>query len=203
MEQTPNFTTERAQRDYQLVCKAREQGDQSAFAALLKSYRQPIYLMLLKMTGDPTEADDLTIESFGKAFCALDHYTPTRPFSTWLYSIATNNCIDYIRKKRMNVISIDDLTVKDGDDEYEYQMPSDIGNPEEEMVRQQRREALRAIVSQMKPKYRRMIELRYFEELTYEEIAERLQLPINTVRTHLHRAHGLLHSILQERKDII
>ena len=203
MEPTPDFTTEKAQRDYQLVCRAREQGDQTAFAALLKNYRQPVYLMLLKMTGNPTEAEDLTIEAFGKAFCSIQYYTPTRPFSTWLFTIATNNCIDFIRKKRMDTVRIEDLSVKDGDDEYEYQMPSDLGNPEEEMVRAQRREALRMIVAQMKPKYRRMIELRYFEELSYEEIAERLQMPLNTVRTHLRRAHDLLHSMLKERKDII
>lgn len=203
MEQQVNFTTERAKRDYQLVCRAREQGDQMAYADLMKCYRQPIYLMLLKMTNDPTEADDLTIEAFGKAFCAIDKYIPTRPFSTWLFSIATNNCIDFIRKKHLQTVLIDDLTVKDGDDEYEYQLPSDIGNPEEELVREQRRQTLRLIVAQLKPKYRRMIELRYFEELSYEEIAQRLNMPLNTVRIQLHRAHNLLHAILSQRKDLM
>lgn len=202
MEQ-PNFTTERAQRDYQLVCRAREQGDQSAFATLLKHYRQPVYLMLLKMTNNPTEADDLTIEAFGKAFCHIQLYTPTRPFSTWLFSIATNNCIDFIRRKRVSTLSISDLTVHSGDDEYEYQFRSESHNPEEALVREQRKETLRMIVAQLKPKYRRMIELRYFEELSYEEISQRLNIPLNTVRIQLHRAHNLLHTILSSHRDII
>lgn len=204
MEVVPNFSTERAQQDYQLVCRAREMGDQSAFADLMKSYRQPIYLMLLKMINNPTEADDLTIETFGKAFCQIQKYNPVRPFSTWIFSIATNNCIDFIRKKRNSSLLLDDLVKHDDEDgDYEIPIRSEVGNPEEELEREQRNATIRSVIEQMKPRYRRMIEMRYFEELSYEEIATRLSIPIGTVRSQLFRAHELLQNILNNRKDVI
>ena len=122
MESAPQLTTEKAKRDYQLVCRAREQGDQRAYADLMRMYKEPIYLMLLKMTNNPTEADDLTIEAFGKAFSSLHLYTPTHAFSTWLFSIATNNCVDFIRKKRLQTIYLDDIKTSVGDDAYELSL---------------------------------------------------------------------------------
>lgn len=158
--------------------------------------------MLLKMTKNPTIADDLTIEVFGKAFCSLKSYAPVRPFSSWLFSIASNNGIDFIRRKK-ETLYIDDITVMDGDDEYDYQLPSDIGNPEEEFEREQRKQVLRTVVGQLRPKYRQMIELRYFEELSYDEISKRLNMPPGTVRINLFRAHEVLQSIMRQKKDII
>ena len=195
------FTTEKAQRDYQLVCLAREKGDQRAYADLMRMYREPIYLMLLKMTNNPTEADDLTIEAFGKAFASLHLYTPTHAFSTWLFSIATNNCVDFIRKKRLQTVYLDDI--RTGNEVYEYPIPSEAHNPEETIIHQQRVQMLREVVSQLKPRYRRLVELRYFEELSYEEIAEQLNLPLGTVKVQLFRARDLLHNILTTKKDQI
>lgn len=201
MEVASQFTTEKAQRDYQLVCLAREKGDQRAYADLMRMYREPIYLMLLKMTNNPTEADDLTIEAFGKAFASLHLYTPTHAFSTWLFSIATNNCVDFIRKKRLQTVYLDDI--RTGNEVYEYPIPSEAHNPEETIIHQQRVQMLREVVSQLKPRYRRLVELRYFEELSYEEIAEQLNLPLGTVKVQLFRARDLLHNILTKKKDQI
>jgi RNA polymerase sigma-70 factor (ECF subfamily) len=201
MEVASQFTTEKAQRDYQLVCLAREKGDQRAYADLMRMYREPIYLMLLKMTNNPTEADDLTIEAFGKAFASLHLYTPTHAFSTWLFSIATNNCVDFIRKKRLQTVYLDDI--RTGNEVYEYPIPSEAHNPEETIIHQQRVQMLREVVSQLKPRYRRLVELRYFEELSYEEIAEQLNLPLGTVKVQLFRARDLLHNILTTKKDQI
>ena len=92
---------EKAQRDYQLVLAAREKGDQRAYADLMRFYREPIYLMLLRMTHNPTDADDLTMDTFGKAFCQLHTYTPSNTFATWLFAIASNNGIDYIRRRHL------------------------------------------------------------------------------------------------------
>src|SRR5580698_9002115 len=100
MEVNPNFSV-RAREDYEFVVKAVEDGDQSAFAALLSRYRESIYHLILKMVKNLDDADDLTIETFGKAFSNLEKYSPNYAFSTWLYKIALNNCIDYIRKKRI------------------------------------------------------------------------------------------------------
>ena len=201
MEVNSQLTTEKAQRDYLLVCKAREDGDQRAFADLMRMYREPIYLMLLKMTNDPTDADDLTIEAFGKAFSSLHLYTPTHAFSTWLFSIATNNCLDFIRKKRLQTIYLDDIKTSVDDDVYEYPIPSDAGNPEESFIHEQRVQILREVVNQLKPRYRKLVELRYFDELSYEEIADKMPMPLGTVKVQLFRARDLLHNILASKKE--
>ncbi len=203
MEVTTKFATEKAQRDYQLVCRAREAGDQRAYADLMRMYREPIYLMLLKMTNNATEADDLTIEAFGKAFSSLHLYTPTHAFSTWLFSIATNNCVDYIRKKRLQTVYLDDIRTPVGDNVYEYPIPSENANPEEAIIKEQRIQMLRDVVKQLKPRYRQLVELRYFEELSYDEIAERTNLPLGTVKVQLFRARDLLYNILSSKKEAI
>jgi len=92
--------TEKAQRDYQLVIQAISSGDQKAYAELLNNYRDSLYFMLLKMTNNQADADDLTIEAFGKAFKNLHQYSPDYAFSTWLFKIAANNCIDFMRRNR-------------------------------------------------------------------------------------------------------
>lgn len=188
---------EKAMRDYQLVLAARDKGDQRAYADLMKYYREPIYMLLLRMTHNPTEADDLTIETFGKAFCQLHTYTPTNTFSTWLFSIASNSGIDYIRRQRLELVSLNTLSVRNEDDQYEYPLPSDAPNPEQVLINKQRRERLRAVVAQLNPRYRKVIELRYYEELSYDEIAERLRIPLGTVKIHLRRAKMLLAELLK------
>jgi RNA polymerase sigma-70 factor (ECF subfamily) len=203
MELTPQLTTEKAQRDYQLVRRACDNGDQRAYADLMSMYREPIYLMLLKMTNNPVEADDLTIEAFGKAFASLHLYTPTHAFSTWLFSIASNNCVDFIRKKRLQTVYLDDMRTSVDNDVYEYPIPSDNNNPEEDIIHQQRVQLLRDVVKQLKPRYRRLVEMRYFDEMSYEEIASELDMPLGTVKTQLFRARDLLHNILSTKRDII
>ena len=201
MEIGVTFATEKAQRDYALVCRAREKGDERAYADLMRMYKEPLYLMLLKMTKNPTEADDLTIEAFGKAFSSLHLYTPSHAFSTWLFSIATNNCVDFIRRKRLQTIYLDDMRTKVGDDVYEYPIPSDINNPEEEVMKEQRILMLREVVNQMKPRYRKLVEMRYFDEMSYEEIATALNMPLGTVKVQLFRARDLLQNILRSKKE--
>ena len=197
------MTTEKAQRDYQLVKRARDDGDQRAYADLMRMYKEPIYLMLLKMTNNPTEADDLTMEAFGKAFASLHLYTPTHAFSTWLFSIATNNCVDFIRKKRLQTIYLDDIRTKSEGEVYEYPIPSEGDNPEENIIHEQRVQILREVVRQLKPRYRKLVEMRYFEEMSYEEIAEELDMPLGTVKVQLFRARDLLYNILITKKEFL
>lgn len=195
------FATEKAQRDYQLVCAARENGDQRAYADLMHLYREPLYLMLLKMTKSPVEADDLTIETFGKAFCSLHLYSPNHAFSTWLFRIASNNCIDFFRRKRMQTISLTDMATNTDNEVFECPLPSDAPTPEEEVMTSQRVDMLRQVVAQLKPRYRKIIEMRYFDELSYEEIAERLNVPMGTVKVQLLRARNLLATIMEGKKE--
>ena len=197
------MTTDKALRDYQLVCRAREDGDQRAYADLMRMYKEPIYLLLLKMTNNPTEADDLTMEAFGKAFASLHLYTPTHAFSTWLFSIATNNCVDFIRKKRLQTIYLDDIRTKSEGEVYEYPIPSEGDNPEENIIHEQRVQILREVVRQLKPRYRKLVEMRYFEEMSYEEIAEELDVPLGTVKVQLFRARDLLYNILITKKEFL
>jgi RNA polymerase sigma factor (sigma-70 family) len=192
--------SDKARYDYNLVLKARE-GEQAAFAELMDRYRDSIYFMLLKMVNNKDDADDLTIEAFGKAFNRLDLYTPNFAFSTWLFKIASNNCIDFIRKKKKNTLSIDSaISGEDGDEMY-IDLRSDALTPEEEAIKQQKEKLMRDVVQKLKPRYRQLIEMRYFQQLAYEEIAEQLDLPLGTVKAQLFRARDLLFQILKNSKD--
>jgi RNA polymerase sigma factor (sigma-70 family) len=193
MEITSNLS-EKAQYDYELVLQAIT-GDQKAYAELLGRYRDAIYFMLLKMVNNPSDAEDLTIEAFGKAFKNIAQYTPNYAFSTWLFKIATNNCIDFIRKKKLNNISLDQTS--NHEDSVPMSIPTDSLDPEENLINQQKIVLLRAIVAKLKPRYRKLIELRYFYEYSYEEISENLELPIGTVKAQLFRARELLYNILK------
>lgn len=193
MEITSNLS-EKAQYDYELVLQAIA-GDQKAYAELLGRYRDAIYFMLLKMVNNPSDAEDLTIEAFGKAFKNIAQYTPNYAFSTWLFKIATNNCIDFIRKKKLNNISLDQSTTHE--DSVPMTIPTDTLDPEENLINQQKVLLLRSIVSKLKPRYRKLIELRYFHEYSYDEISEKLELPIGTVKAQLFRARELLYNILK------
>lgn len=169
---------------------------------LMQYYREPLYLMLLKMTNNPIEADDLTIETFGKAFCSLHLYSPTHAFSTWLFSIASNKCIDHIRRKRMETVPLTVLSSQENEF-YEYPLPSDLPSPEEEIITAQRVEMLHNVVNQLKPRYRKMIQMRYFDELSYEEIAQQMGIPMGTVKVQLLRARKLLAEILKNKNGQI
>ena len=193
MEINPNLS-EKAQHDFILVDRARA-GDQQAYAELLGRYRDTIYFMLLKMVSNTSDAEDLTIEAFVKAFKYLDQYTPNFAFSTWLFKIATNNCIDFIRRRRAATISIDHAA--DDQDTATLIIPSDIPDPEESMINNQKIRLLHEVVSKLKPRYRRLVELRYFKEYSYEEISEELDLPIGTVKAQLFRARELLYQVMK------
>lgn len=186
----------RAQEDYDLVLRAID-GEQKAYTILLERYRNSIFHMMLKMVNNREDADDLTLEAFGKAFNKLPSYAPRYAFSTWLFKIAINNCIDYIRKKRLNLLSIDDPIEPNSDHDYSSNIRSSNLDPEECFIRQQRLKLMRTVLSKLSLKYRLMIELRFFEELSYDEIAKELDIPLGTVKAQLFRAKEILYNLLQ------
>ncbi|RMG77283.1 MAG: sigma-70 family RNA polymerase sigma factor [Bacteroidetes bacterium] len=194
----PNFSP-KALEDIKLVNQAIE-GDQKAYAKLMSRYKDAIYFMLLKMVNNKSDAEDLTIEAFGKAFKNLNQYTPDYAFSTWLFKIASNNCIDFIRKQKMKTYSIDQPMTDDDGDEMSITLKSNIPDPEEEIIKKQKAAILREVVQQLKPRYRVLVELRYFKEYSYEEIAQELELPLGTIKAQLFRARELLFQILKNRK---
>ncbi|MBA3648364.1 MAG: sigma-70 family RNA polymerase sigma factor [Chitinophagales bacterium] len=199
MAVNPNFS-DRAQEDFELVNRALA-GDQSAYARLMARYRDSIYFLVLKMVRQEDDANDMTIEAFGKAFSNLSKYTPDFAFSTWLYKIALNNCIDFIRKKKIETFSIHDTAENEKGETYIIDVQSNAADPEERYIRNQRNQLLRDIVEKMDPKYRQLIELRFFEEFSYEEIALTTKLPLGTVKAQLFRAKNLLFQILSPQKE--
>ncbi|HZX62702.1 MAG TPA: sigma-70 family RNA polymerase sigma factor [Bacteroidales bacterium] len=202
MEVTSHLT-EKAQRDYLLVQQAINQGDQKAYAELLNNYRDSLYFMLLKMTNNPVDADDLTIEAFGKAFKNLHQYTMEFAFSTWLFRIASNNCIDFLRKK--NRIQYTSGINPNGEETESYpsNLPSSDPGPDEMVIAKQKIQLMREVVEKLKPHYRNLVEMRYFRELSYEEIAVELDLPLGTVKAQLFRAREFLYQILKDSEEKI
>lgn len=195
--------SDKALHDYKLVRKALDGGDQRAYAELMGRYRDSVYFMLLKMVNSKDDADDLTVEAFGKAFKRLEQYTPNYAFSTWLFRIATNNCIDFIRRRRKNTFSIDQPFSDDEGGELVLDLRSELLNPEENVMRKQKMAMLRDLVDKMKPRYRTLIEMRYFQELSYEEIADQLELPLGTVKAQLFRAREFLYNVLKNTQGKI
>jgi RNA polymerase sigma factor (sigma-70 family) len=201
MEVNPNLS-EKAQVDYKLVQLA-VKGDQKSYAELMARYKDSIYFMLLKMVNNRDDADDLTIEAFGKAFKNLHQYTPDFAFSTWLFKIATNNCIDFIRRKRKFTFSIDKSMENDSGQEMQFEIKSPMLDPEENMIKKQKAVLMRDVVEKLKPRYKRLVELRYFQERSYEEIADELKLPLGTVKAQLFRAREFLYQILKNQEEQI
>ncbi len=193
-----NGLSDKARNDLLLVESAKN-GNEKAFSSLLNRYRDSIYYMLLKMVNNSSDAEDLTIEAFGKAFRNIDSFSPDFAFSTWLFKIATNNCIDFIRKKQVSPTPIDQL--QDDLDSVTVNIQSDLPDPEETLINDQKIAVLRDIVNQLKPRYRHLIDLRYYKEYSYEEIAAELKLPIGTVKAQLYRAKSLLYNIFTKTES--
>ncbi len=184
----------KAQHDLMLVKKAKD-GDQKAYAELMDRYKDSIYFMLLKMVNNKSDADDLTIEAFGKAFKNIKQYAPNYAFSTWLFKIATNNCIDFIRRKREGTISIDKQEANE--EQPSIHLPSDTPDPEETLIKGQKVNMMHEVISELKPNYQTLIRLRYLKEYSYEEISNELNLPLGTIKAQLFRARELLFNILK------
>jgi RNA polymerase sigma-70 factor (ECF subfamily) len=159
----------------------------------MNRYRDSIYYMLLKMVKNPSDAEDLTIEAFGKAFRNIESYAPKFAFSTWLFMIATNNCIDFIRRKKASPTPLNQS--QEGIESLTINIQSDLPDPEESLINDQKIAILRKIVNQLKSPYREIIELRYYKEYSYEEISAELNIPIGTVKAQLYRAKSLLYNI--------
>ena len=192
-----NLTT-KAVYDYNLIQLALHKGDQKAFAELLQRYRESLYFVMVRMCNNKDDADDLTIEAFGRAFKRLDQYTPNYAFSTWLFKIASNNAIDFLRNKKKNTaLSLDTKIENDEGQEFSKGIKSETLDPEENIIKKQRIDHLRVVVDKLKPRYKELVILRYYEELSYEEIAVKLDLPVGTVKAQLFRARDFLYNILK------
>lgn len=190
-------TTSRKQIDYKLIQQAIG-GNQQAYQELMSRYRNAIFHQMYKMVSNREDADDLTQEAFSKAFHKLPTYEPNYAFSTWLFKIARNNAIDYIRKKKIHFMSIDDPIQANSNHDHSSHIPSNTLNPEQVFIHGQKVSMVRQVMGKLSYKYRLMIELRFFEELSYDEIARELDIPLGTVKAQLFRAKEVMRDLMQQ-----
>ncbi len=195
------FST-KALEDFRLIDLA-VGGDDKSYAKLLSRYKRPVYHMILKMVRNVDDAEDLTIESFAKAFRSLHRFKKDFTFSTWLFRIATNNTIDYIRKKKLNTMSIESSYTDDDGQSVSIDVEDENLDPQEETIKAQKIELIQIFVDKLPPKYQRLVRLRYFDELSYEEIADKLPAPLGTVKAQLHRARELMFEMVKNKRDHI
>ena len=203
MEELERQFSDKALEDFRLIDEAVNNNDEKAYAQLLQRYKRPVYHMILKMVRNIDDAEDLTIESFAKAFKSLHKFKKDFTFSTWLFRIATNNTIDQIRKKKLNTMSIDNSFTDDNGDGISIEVEDENLNPQEETIKSQKAELIQVFVDKLPPKYQRLVRLRYFSELSYEEIAVELEAPLGTVKAQLHRARELMFEMVKNKRDHI
>jgi len=201
LEENSHFSF-KALYDIKLVDRALQNGDQKAFAELMKRYWEPVFFMLNRMVMNKDDAEDLTIEAFGKAFKNLQQYSPQYAFSTWLFKIASNNAIDYLRKKKMeNVTSLDRPVDRDGGEELNQTIKGHGLTPEESIIKKQDADKVHEIIDKLKPRYKEIVELFYMEQMSVDEISKRLDLPVATIKTRLFRARELLMQVLSRNSE--
>lgn len=197
--QSATSPSESSEQDRELVEQALG-GDESAYQALMEKYKNALYHHVRRMVRDRAEVDDLVQEAFIKAFSALDSYSTQFAFSTWLYKIATNHTIDYLRKRKLPTYSIDKpIQTKEG--EMEYELPDTTYRPDRHIVEDQRRTLIQEAIDALPPKYYRVIVMRHQQEKSYEEIATELDLPLGTVKAHIFRARELLNKYLRNKRQ--
>ncbi len=168
-------------------------GDQSSFTFLLNHYWNEVYGFMLKRTENETDSEDITIETFSKAFDKLSTYNTEFQFNTWLIAIAKNVHIDLLRKKKSSHL----LEITDHEDQQAYNVADTTPSAEDELITEQNLSQLLQFIKQLKPHYQEVIQLRYFQELSYQEIADQLNEPLNNVKIKLLRAKKLLAEIIQ------
>lgn len=174
-------------------------GNEYAYKQLVEKYQRALYFHILKMIKDKEQVEDLVQETFVKAFDNLSTYNENYAFSTWLYRIATNHTIDYLRKKKLQTTSIDD-PVKTRDGNMKMQLPDDSAGTDRKIISQQRQKIVQHAIDDLPKKYRRVIELRHMQEKSYQEISEILDRPLGTVKAHIFRAREMLYKALKDKK---
>ncbi len=193
---TPSVSSE---QDRALVAQALS-GDQDAYGRLVQKYQRALYFHILHLIRKREDVDDLVQECFIKAFAALESYAPQYAFSTWLYKIASNHSIDYLRKRRLQTVSID-KPIQGKEGEIQVELPDTTYRPDRHIVEDQRRTIIQEAIDALPEKYYRVIVMRHQQEKTYEEIAAELDLPLGTVKAHIFRAREMLNKFLRDKRD--
>lgn len=191
----------KALEDFRLIDRALDEGDEQAFAELMQRYKMAVYHMILKMVRNVDDAEDLTIEAFAKAFKNLHKFKKDYTFSTWLFRIATNNAIDFIRKKKLKTLSLNTTFKNDSGDDVNIDVEDENLNPQQEAIKSQKIELVQMFVTKLPSKYQRLVKLRYFDELSYDEIATELDAPLGTIKAQLYRARELMYELVKNKRE--
>jgi RNA polymerase sigma-70 factor (ECF subfamily) len=158
-----------------------KQGDEEAFAQIVERYQVPVYNLCHRMLADPFEAEDAAQETFWKAFRNLRRYDMDRKFINWVLTIASNHCVDRLRRRRLRFVSLDEMVPGS--------LPTEKSlGPESVLVEQENQEAIQELLKVLGPQDRAVVVLKYWYEMSYEEIAETLSLTLSAVKSRLHRA---------------
>jgi RNA polymerase sigma-70 factor (ECF subfamily) len=189
--------SDKAQRDYILVTDALN-GVQQAYTKLMELYRDPLFFMMKKMVQNVDDAEDLTIEVFGKAFKMLGNYTPKFAFSTWLFKIASNHCIDFLRRQNKHQILSIDESIENEKNIPDNMFLDEIEDPEEKMIKEQKDIILQEFIKKLHPDYQEILKLKYYYGLSYLEISEELNIPLGTVKARLFRSKELLQTTIKK-----
>jgi RNA polymerase sigma-70 factor (ECF subfamily) len=188
---------ERRKEDTELIGLALS-GDQRAFRKLRAKYYEQVHILVSRLVHSKAEVDDLTQEAFIKAFTSLQFFNNEFAFSTWLCKIASNNAIDYLRKKKLQTFSIH-APIESDEDDYMFEVPDAEPIADQSMIAEQRKQLLDEAMGSLPPKYRQVILMRHVDEKEYVEIAKVLKLPLGTVKAHIFRARELLYKQLKDK----
>ena len=168
-------------------------GDQVAFTFLLDHYWNEVYGFMLKRTENETDSEDISIETFAKAFDKISTYNNEFQFNTWLIAIAKNVHIDMLRKKKSTHL----IEITDQEDQQAYNVADSSPSAEDDLISEQNLSRLLQFIKELKPNYQEVIQMRYFQELTYQEIADKIGEPLSNVKIKLLRAKKLLAAIIE------
>ncbi len=179
----------------QQIEKAKK-GDQAAFTFILNFYWNEVYGFMLKRTENETNAEDITIETFSKAFDKIVLYNTEFQFNTWLIAIAKNVHIDLLRKNKASLF----IEITDDQDRQAYNIADTTPSAEDELITEQNLTQLLQFIKKLKPHYQEVIQMRYFQEMSYQEIANKIDEPLSNVKIKLLRAKKLLAEIIQDNR---
>lgn len=191
------MSKESMEEDFKAIRKVLS-GNNNAFDYLQKKYKKIIASLIRRMVKDEDDVDDLTQETFIKAYNALNSFQFGYSFSSWLYKIASNNCIDFLRKKRFPTISLSQ-PVSGDDEDQTYEIADESYIADGDVLSMERKKVLYSAIDSLPENYREIIRLRHEEDLDYNEISDKLQLPLGTVKAHLFRARKILYTQLKSQ----
>ncbi|MEX0780422.1 MAG: sigma-70 family RNA polymerase sigma factor [Balneolales bacterium] len=179
---------------------AAQNGDDYSYGKLVEKYNKPLYFHIMKVVHNQDVVEDLVQDIFMKAFKNIDSFNREYAFSTWLYRIATNHSIDFLRKKKLKTYSLDrPINGKEGD--VNMEIPDFDSETDREIIHKERKSIIEEAIDSLPERYREVIQLRHMEEKSYQEISDLLDLPLGTIKAHLFRARELLNKYLKDKRS--